>query len=62
MSSCVFSAGGLEKWIFKNTSFTSQQARVLVNQLAEAGLEDTVAALVESAFEAGVDEATGDQS
>lgn len=57
MSASVFSAGGLERWIVKNTLLTSEQSRLLVNKLAEAGLEDEIVSLVESAFEAGIDEA-----
>lgn len=57
----VFAAGGLEKWLTRNTSFTSEQSRIFVNRLAEAGLEDEIVAIVESAFEAGFEAANQEQ-
>lgn len=61
MNASVHRAGGLERWLTRNTSLTSSQSRALVNKLAEAGLEDEVVAVVESAFEAGYDEAKKEQ-
>lgn len=49
----VHGCGGLQRWLVRNTSFTSEQSRKFVEQLAQAGIEDEVVAIVESAYEAG---------
>lgn len=49
----VYGSGGLQRWLVRNTSYTSEQSRKFVEQLAEAGLEDEVVALLESVYEAG---------
>lgn len=49
----VHGCGGLERWLVRNTSFTTDQSRRFVEKLVAAGLEDEVVALVESAYEAG---------